>query len=192
MHIFIRLSSHTAGTFLVRSIAWKVATFGIAAVFVAPLVQSKNLPASTQRLWTARVRCSSVTQRAHDAGGQRQHSGNPEADSWHNVAEYSEQQSHDDCPDRLARQPCGTLREVGAIVGGYAAALALARASDLVATVHERHTGILFAGMHSFSLPLQIPQFTLSLLWHPRLDGDQAHRWLRGCVRETCAGTLEG
>jgi len=27
----------------------------------------------------------------------------------------------------------------------------------------------------------------VSLLWHPRLDGDPAHRWLRGCVRAACA-----
>jgi DNA-binding transcriptional LysR family regulator len=79
-------------------------------------------------------------------------------------------------------------RRIATTVGGYSAALALARASDLVATVHERHTGIMFAGMRSFALPLPIPQFTVSLLWHPRLDGDPAHRWLRGCVREVCAG----
>jgi len=78
-------------------------------------------------------------------------------------------------------------REVTTIVGGYAAALALAKGSNLVATVHERHTGILFAGMHSFALPLAIPRFTVSQLWHPRLDGDPAHRWLRGCMREACA-----
>ncbi|HNC98516.1 MAG TPA: LysR family transcriptional regulator, partial [Myxococcota bacterium] len=27
----------------------------------------------------------------------------------------------------------------------------------------------------------------ISLLWHPRMDGDPAHRWLRACVREVCA-----
>ncbi|MDZ4801995.1 MAG: LysR family transcriptional regulator [Bryobacteraceae bacterium] len=81
----------------------------------------------------------------------------------------------------------GLKREIVTIVGGFSAALALARASDLVATVHERHTGKLFAGMHSFPVPLSIPQFTVSLLWHPRLDGDPAHRWLRGCVRDACA-----
>jgi DNA-binding transcriptional LysR family regulator len=73
-------------------------------------------------------------------------------------------------------------------VGGFSAALALARASDAVATVHERHPGILFAGMHSFALPLPIPQFTVSLLWHPRWDGDAAHRRLRGCALEAFAG----
>ena len=41
--------------------------------------------------------------------------------------------------------------------------------------------------MHSFALPVAAPEFTVSLLWHPRLDADPAHRWLRGCVREVCA-----
>jgi len=27
----------------------------------------------------------------------------------------------------------------------------------------------------------------VSMLWHPRLDADLAHRWLRGCLREVCA-----
>ncbi len=77
-------------------------------------------------------------------------------------------------------------RRVIATVGGFSAALALARASDLVATVPERHTGNLRDGMYTFALPLGIPAFTVSLLWHPRMDGDPAHRWLRGCVRDAC------
>jgi DNA-binding transcriptional LysR family regulator len=85
----------------------------------------------------------------------------------------------------------GLKREIAATVGGFSAALALARASDMVATVHERHTGVLFAGMHSFTLPLPIAPFTVSLLWHPRWDGDPAHRWLRGCVLEACARRRE-
>ncbi|WP_411882717.1 LysR family transcriptional regulator [Polaromonas sp. YR568] len=79
-------------------------------------------------------------------------------------------------------------RDIATLVGGFSTALALARASDLVATVPERHTGNLRDGMHSFALPVATPQFTVSLLWHPRLDADPAHRWLRGCVREVCAG----
>jgi len=89
--------------------------------------------------------------------------------------------------DRLL-EPFGVQREiVVAIVGGFATALALARASDLVASVPERHTGNLRAGMHSFPLPVSPPEFTVSMLWHPRLDSDPAHRWLRGHVREVCA-----
>jgi len=25
------------------------------------------------------------------------------------------------------------------------------------------------------------------MLWHPRMDADPAHRWLRDCVRQVCA-----
>ena len=82
----------------------------------------------------------------------------------------------------------GLEREIVAIVGGFSVALALARASDLIASVPERHTGRLRAGMHSFRLPVPMPEITVSLLWHPRLDADPAHRWLRQCVREVCAG----
>jgi len=77
-------------------------------------------------------------------------------------------------------------REIVAVVGGFAAALALARGSDLIATVPERHTTSLRTGMFSFRLPVDVPEFTVSLLWHPRMDADAAHRWLRGCVREVC------
>jgi DNA-binding transcriptional LysR family regulator len=53
--------------------------------------------------------------------------------------------------------------------------------------VPERHTGALRVGMHSFPLPVPTPEITVSLLWHPRMDADPAHRWLRGCVRDACA-----
>ena len=81
----------------------------------------------------------------------------------------------------------GLEREIVTIVAGFSTALALARSSDLIASVPERHTGNLRAGMHSFALPVSMPEVTVSLLWHPRLDADPAHRWLRGCVRDVCA-----
>jgi DNA-binding transcriptional LysR family regulator len=87
-----------------------------------------------------------------------------------------------------ALQALGQAREVASLVDGFSAALALARGTDLVASVPERHTGNLRLGMHSFPLPFALPEITVSLLWHPRLHADPAHRWLRGCVREVCAG----
>jgi DNA-binding transcriptional LysR family regulator len=80
----------------------------------------------------------------------------------------------------------GIKRKIATIVSGFATALALARLSDLVATVPERHTAGLRVGMFSFPLPVATPEFTVSLLWHPRMDADPAHRWLRGRVREVC------
>jgi len=86
-----------------------------------------------------------------------------------------------------ALKALGLERDIVTIVGGFSTALGLARASDLIASVPERHTGNLRAGMHSFPLPVSMPEFTVSLLWHPRLDADQVHRWLRGHVRDICA-----
>jgi DNA-binding transcriptional LysR family regulator len=85
-----------------------------------------------------------------------------------------------------ALKPLGLERAIATIVGSFSTALALARSSDLVASVPERQTGNLRAGMYSFPLPVLTPEITMSLLWHPRLDADGAHRWLRGLVLDTC------
>jgi DNA-binding transcriptional LysR family regulator len=71
-------------------------------------------------------------------------------------------------------------------VAGFASALALARNTELVATVPERHTRYLRSDMVTFPLPVAIAEITLSMLWHPRLDADPAHKWLRSIVREVC------
>lgn len=85
-----------------------------------------------------------------------------------------------------ALKSLGLERKIVTIVGGFASALMLARASDLIATVPERHTGNLRDGMHSFAIPFFTPAITVSMLWHPRMDADPAHRWLRERVRDIC------
>ncbi|GAA2805956.1 LysR substrate-binding domain-containing protein [Nonomuraea dietziae] len=85
-----------------------------------------------------------------------------------------------------ALRPAGGEREIVTVVDGFSAALALAKASDLVATVPERHTENLRQGMCTFELPFRAPEVTVSLLWHVRLDADPAHRWLRDCVLDVC------
>lgn len=84
----------------------------------------------------------------------------------------------------------GLNRQITTTVDGFAASIALARGSDLVATVPERHTTGLRDGMFSFVLPVETGKFTVSLLWHPRMDGDPAHRWLRHIVRQACNSVL--
>ena len=83
-------------------------------------------------------------------------------------------------------------RDIAVTVGTWSAALALVRDSELVATVPEGHTRSLCTGMACFALPMPVAPITVSLLWHPRLDADAAHRWLRGCVRNVCAGVADG
>ncbi len=77
-------------------------------------------------------------------------------------------------------------RHIATIVGSFSSALALVRESDLIASVPERQTGKLRAGLHSFALPIAAPEVTVSMLWHPRFDADLAHRWLRSLVLDVC------
>lgn len=83
----------------------------------------------------------------------------------------------------------GLQRTVVCMVSGFSAALAMARTSDLIASVPERHTEGARTGMHSFPLPVATAEVTISMLWHPRLDADPAQRWLRDRVREVCAAS---
>lgn len=86
-----------------------------------------------------------------------------------------------------ALQLLGMERKIVTVTGTFSAALALARDAGLVATVPERQTGRLRDGLRTFTLPFPLPGFTVSLMWHPRLDADPAHRWLRGLILRACS-----
>lgn len=83
--------------------------------------------------------------------------------------------------------PKSLSRQVGSSVSGFATALALARQTMLVATVPDLHTAALREGMYTFPLPVRTTSFAVSMVWHPRLDADPVHRWLRACMRAVCA-----
>ena len=80
----------------------------------------------------------------------------------------------------------GLERNIVITVDGFAAALALSRATDLVSAVPERHTENLRNGLFSFELPFPAPEVNVSMLWHPRMDGDEVHRWLREQILSLC------
>jgi DNA-binding transcriptional LysR family regulator len=82
----------------------------------------------------------------------------------------------------------GLARRVVAIVPSFRAALSVACASDLVAllTASFLDTVRKGEGVVSFALPVSTPPIVVSQMWHPRLDADRVHRWLRGIVHEVC------
>jgi DNA-binding transcriptional LysR family regulator len=88
----------------------------------------------------------------------------------------------------------GLSRRVIVGVPSFPSALALARSSDLVALVpasfvameQRRLAGQGRNEIASFPLPVQTRPITVSQMWHPRMDADPAHRWLRGLVRDIC------
>lgn len=85
-------------------------------------------------------------------------------------------------------------RTVVAVVPGFRAALAVASTSDLVALVtrsffdatQASRAASARAELRSFPLPVQTASITISQMWHPRLDADPAHRWLRELVLTIC------
>jgi DNA-binding transcriptional LysR family regulator len=90
----------------------------------------------------------------------------------------------------------GLARRVVAVVPSFPAALAVACASDLVALVtasflgaeQERQSEPARAAAQGFPLPVETEAITVSQMWHPRMDADPAHRWLRGVVVSVCRG----
>ena len=92
-----------------------------------------------------------------------------------------------------ALEALGLERDVVLIVPGYGAALQMARVTDLVAVVPRSSLHGLAAaqggaasGLESFTLPVPLPQIVVSALWHPRMEVDPAHRWLRSRVISAC------
>jgi DNA-binding transcriptional LysR family regulator len=88
----------------------------------------------------------------------------------------------------------GLTRTVVAVVPGFPAALAVASTTDLVGLVthsfisaeQERQIETTRAPVQYFQLPVRTEAITVSQLWHPRMDADPAHRWLRGLVLSVC------
>jgi DNA-binding transcriptional LysR family regulator len=90
-----------------------------------------------------------------------------------------------------ALEKLGLGRAVAVVVPGYPDAMRIARQSDLIATVPRSCLGgsgdhVAVTGLESFELPLPIPEFRISAMWHPRMDADPAHRWLRDIVMSVC------
>jgi len=101
---------------------------------------------------------------------------------------------HESGPVDEALGALGLTRTVVAVVPSFRAALSVASVSDLLALVtdsffnategHQAKSGPVV--VRSFPLPVRTEAITVSQMWHPRLDADPAHRWLRGLVLATC------
>ena len=92
-----------------------------------------------------------------------------------------------------ALEELGLRRAIHVVVPGYPDAMRIARHSDLVALVPRSCLGNALAsdctatsGLASFELPVRTPEFMISAMWHPRMDADPAHRWLRDKVMTVC------
>ena len=82
----------------------------------------------------------------------------------------------------------GHSRRVVRAVPFFQTAMQLVAASDDVLTISERlarqQAGAL--GLRLLEPPLTLKPYALSMVWHPRFDGDEAHRWARERLIESC------
>jgi DNA-binding transcriptional LysR family regulator len=84
----------------------------------------------------------------------------------------------------------GLQRTVSVVVPGFPDAMRIARHSDLVALVPRSCLGNAndrATGLKCFELPVCTPEIVISAMWHPRMDADPAHRWLRETVVSVCS-----
>lgn len=93
-------------------------------------------------------------------------------------------EGHGPVDDALALH--GLTRRVTAIVPNFQAVVAVTQASPLIGLVPASVlTGTLT--VHAFPLPVETATITVSQMWHPRLEADKAHHWLRQWVRDVTA-----
>lgn len=94
-------------------------------------------------------------------------------------------------PVDAALAELGLIRDTMVVVPGFSDALRIARQSDLIALVPcsgFRRKGSGCDGITTFPLPVPTPEIAVSAIWHPRMDADPAHRWLRETVIGICRG----
>ncbi|QPC91744.1 LysR family transcriptional regulator [Mesorhizobium sp. INR15] len=84
--------------------------------------------------------------------------------------------------EALAR--LGLSREVNLVVPSYPSVIAVAASSDLVGLVPRAYALVAAGETQMFELPVAIPGFTITQTWHPRMDADPVHRWLRALIFE--------
>lgn len=92
-----------------------------------------------------------------------------------------------------ALEAVGLKRRVAAVVPGFSDAMRVAGKSDMVALVPRSclgGDGPLALGLSPFELPVRTPKIAISAMWHPRMDADAAHRWLRDTLVDLCRANV--
>ena len=84
----------------------------------------------------------------------------------------------------------GHARRVSLITANFHSALFAVADSNLVLPLMPRHmlpiVERLGLKLRTFQLPIPVDNVEVFQAWHPRLDNDHAHRWLRRTLKTFC------
>lgn len=94
----------------------------------------------------------------------------------------------DDC---LAKQ--GLRRDISLVLPNFLATPWVLEKTDLLLCLPRRMAErfVQLAPLKILPVPLELPQYQLMMLWHPRQEKDQAHKWLRDLLVDASQIVLE-
>ncbi|MEP8717249.1 LysR family transcriptional regulator [Enterobacter hormaechei] len=106
--------------------------------------------------------------------------------AWGHVVASPEGALHGSVDDALAE--LGTKRKIASVVPGFPTALSVALESDLIAMIPALYllNQQVTDQVHLFELPFKSRRITVSQMWHPRMERDPGHRWLREQILAIC------
>ncbi|MDU2540136.1 MAG: LysR family transcriptional regulator, partial [Klebsiella sp.] len=106
--------------------------------------------------------------------------------AWGHVVASPEGALHGSVDDALAE--LGTKRKIASVVPGFPTALSVALESDLIAMIPALYllNQQVTDQVHVFELPFKSRRITVSQMWHPRMERDPGHRWLREQILAIC------
>lgn len=106
--------------------------------------------------------------------------------AWGHVVASPEGALHGSVDDALAE--LGTKRKIASVVPGFPTALSVALESDLIAMIPALYllNQQVTDQVHLFELPFESRRITVSQMWHPRMERDPGHRWLREQILAIC------
>lgn len=86
-------------------------------------------------------------------------------------------------------------RHVSVVAANFHSAMFMLMGSDLILPLMPDcmlgNVGRLGMAFRAFPLPVSLSPIDIVQAWHPRLDNDPAHRWLRRMVKDACAAAPE-
>jgi DNA-binding transcriptional LysR family regulator len=102
---------------------------------------------------------------------------------WH--VQVSPRARPGDCVDD-ALETQGLSRRIARSVPQYLAAFDLVANSDFILTVSARMAAVHASrlGLDVVEPPLRLPSVEICQVWHPRVDSDPGHRWLRRAIAQ--------
>lgn len=83
----------------------------------------------------------------------------------------------------------GLRRTVALVAPTFATGIFSLPGSKLIMPAPEHMVwglGGLQSNLRAFTIPLKLDAFPVRQAWHPRLDNDAVHRWLRGTIQQVC------